>query len=69
MKVNAFALNPVNFNHKKGEGMKDRKRVLSNVVSAIAAQEGGITACHLVLLIIGDKEDVRRKVSMDKTSN
>ena len=69
MRVNAFALNPVNFNHKKGEGMKDRKRVLSNVVSAIAAQEGGITACHLVLLIIGDKEDARRKVSMDKTSN
>ena len=53
MIVNAFALNPVNFNHKKGEGMKDRKRVLSNVVSAIAAQEGGITACHLVLIING----------------
>ena len=53
MKIKAFALNPVNFNHKKGEGMKDRKRVLSNVVSAIAAQEGGITACHLVLIIKG----------------
>lgn len=53
MKVNAFALNPVNFNHKKGEGMKDRKRVLSNVVSAIAAQEGGITVCHLVLIVNG----------------
>jgi len=33
--------------------MKDRKRVISNVVSAIAAQEGGITACHLVLIIKG----------------
>ena len=53
MKTKAFALNPVNFNHKKGEGMKDRKRVISNVVSAIAAQEGGITACHLVLIING----------------
>ena len=57
MKREAFALNPVNFNHKKGEGMKDRKRVISNVVSAIAAQEGGITACHLVLIIYGDKKD------------
>lgn len=53
-KVVAFALNPVNFGHKKGEGMKDRKRVLSNVVSALAAQEGGITACHLVLIVLGE---------------
>ena len=46
-----YALNPVNFNHKKGEGMKGRKRVLSNIVTSIAAQEGGITACHLILII------------------
>lgn len=46
-----YALNPVNFNHKKGEGMKGRRRTLSSIVTSIAAQEGGITACHLVLII------------------
>jgi hypothetical protein len=53
-----YALNPVNFNHKKGEGMKGRRRVLSNIVTSIAAQEGGITACHLIL-IIGVKDAKR----------
>ena len=48
--MNAVSLNPVNFAHKKGTGMKDRKRIPSNIISSLSAQEGGITACHLVLL-------------------
>jgi len=48
--MNAVSLNPVNFAHKKGTGMEDRKRIPSDIVSAISAQEGGITACHLVLI-------------------
>lgn len=51
MVKNVYALNAVNFGHKKGEGMKGRKRNISNVASALSAQEGGIQACHLVLII------------------
>ena len=51
MKRKAYALNAVNFGHKKGEGMQGRARNISNVASSLAAQEGGITACHLVLII------------------
>lgn len=68
MKVKMFALNAVNFGHKKGEGMKGRKRNISNVASALSAQEGGIQACHLVLIIYGDKSN-GRKVPLDKTGN
>lgn len=57
MKV--LSLNPVNFAHKKGTGMKDRKRIPSNITSAISAQEGGITACHLVLIYDERKDDGR----------
>ena len=56
--INKVALNPVNFAHKKGEGMKDRKRVISNVISALNAQEGGITACKLILEIYDEDEVV-----------
>lgn len=52
MKQKAYALNAINFNHKKGEGMKGRSRIISNIAASLSAQEGGITACHLVLLIM-----------------
>ena len=52
-----YALNAVNFGHKKGEGMKGRSRTVSNVAASLSAQEGGITACHLVLIIHGDKKN------------
>ena len=57
MMIKAYALNAVNFNHKKGEGMKGRTRNVSNVAASLSAQEGGITACHLVLIVYGDKKD------------
>lgn len=55
--IKAYALNPVNFGHKKGEGMKGRTRNVSNIAAALQAQEGGITACHLVLVVYGNKKD------------
>lgn len=51
MVKNVYALNAVNFGHKKGEGMKGRTRNVSNIAASLSAQEGGITACHLVLII------------------
>ena len=41
----------------KQEGMEGRTRTISNVAASLSAQEGGITACHLVLIIYGDKKD------------
>ena len=55
--IKAYALNAVNFGHKKGEGMKGRTRNVSNIAAALQAQEGGITACHLVLVVYGNKKD------------
>lgn len=56
MKKKVLSLNAVNFAHKKGTGMKDRKRIPSNIISSLSAQEGGITSCHLVLIYLGNKD-------------
>lgn len=59
--INKVALNPINFVHEKGMGMEGRKRVISDIVSALNAQEGGITACKLVLEIYDEVTETGKK--------
>jgi hypothetical protein len=47
--MEAWALNAVNFAHKKGTGMNGRSRNVSGITQSLSAQEGGVTSCSLVL--------------------
>ena len=49
--MEVYALNAANFSHKKGTGMDGRTRNVSQIIQSLQAQEGGITARPLILVV------------------